>query len=132
MYVLLIWMVNQDAIVFLITSLMGPPAMKPMSRQRKLAAAVPSFQIEAYERGRLKSFPPRAAPIPRVIQFNARIPRSYVRGGDSKDCPEEKNQVISKGIPDNIKTKSGHASIKLPEMSLKIDWTVTDSSHYRE
>ncbi|KAL8826046.1 MAG: hypothetical protein Q9170_007559 [Blastenia crenularia] len=90
---------------------MGPLANV---RRKQSIPNVSTFQIDAYEPRRLKSFPPRTAPKPRIIRFSARPPCHHSHDGLCPQCRAEKDLAVPKILPEinNILIKGlSHDSI---------------------
>lgn len=95
-------------------ALLGDQQSKPI---------VTTFQIDDYERGRLKSFPPRVAPKRRVIRFNAATTCHHSPSESSHRCleredPSAASTISANGITVNIYPKI-YPRIGGPELSLK-------------
>ena len=110
---------------------MGPNANKTSSSQKQSIPAISTFQIDAYERRRLKSFPPRAAPKPRVIRFSARGLCRHLRSDPCQQClAGKKYTTVSNATSGDTKPIISRPNVGLPEICFQIDKTVAKDLPY--
>ena len=96
-----------------------------MARHKKSLPSVSTFQIDNYERGRLKSFPPRAIPKRRIIRFGLRSACDHSQPGSCPQCLAAKNHSTSDKISGETKAIVRFSDKEWPENRSKIDRTVT-------
>lgn len=88
-------------------------------RKQRLAKTTPTFHVPNYETGRLKSFPPRSAPKPRVIRFSIQDRCAHLESGCCQLC-------LTGNLPAETTTSVRHTAdqlslydIGLPGVSLE-------------
>ena len=93
-----------------------PPVSSGSSSKQKQLSKAPTFQINGYERGRLKSFPPHTIPKPRVIRFDARNVRHDSLNCLCRQCLTDKKTPVSRTSSGEADVTIGDPNIKLPEI----------------